>query len=81
MPTNQPDPKELGRYFALGQVGMEMIVPVVRGLVLEAYFPPWRPWGVVIGAVLGLTTGLAHLVVITNRREQNGSAKPRRDNP
>jgi F0F1-type ATP synthase assembly protein I len=80
MPTDLPDSKELGHYYALGQVGLEMVVPVVIGLLLEGYFD-WRPWGVVVGAVLGLTTGLAHLVAISNRRERNRTSKLPRDNP
>jgi F0F1-type ATP synthase assembly protein I len=79
MPTNLPDPKELGRYFALAQVGLEMVVPVVVGLVLDARFD-WSPWGAVVGAVLGLTSGVAHLVVISNRGEKNGAPKRRQEN-
>jgi hypothetical protein len=77
MPTNLPDPKEIGHYYALAQVGLEMVMPVVIGLLLEGYFE-WRPWGVVVGAVLGLTAGLAHLVAILNRWEQKRSDKSRR---
>jgi F0F1-type ATP synthase assembly protein I len=81
MPDNQPDPRELGHYYALAQVGLEMVVPVGVGALLENYFPAWRPWGIVVGAVLGLTTGLAHLVAIMNRWEKKRSQRPRRDNP
>jgi F0F1-type ATP synthase assembly protein I len=76
MPTNQPDPREMGHYFALAQVGLEMVVPVVVGLLVEGYFD-WRPWGVVVGAVLGLTTGLVHLVALLDRWERQGSRKRR----
>jgi len=80
MPTNQTDPKEIGHYYALAQVGMEMVVPVVLGLLLDSYLD-WRPWGVVLGAVLGLAAGLAHLVMILDHGEQKRSHKPRRDDP
>jgi F0F1-type ATP synthase assembly protein I len=55
------DRKELGRYLALGQVGLEMVVPVVLGLLLDAYLG-WGPWGVIGGAILGLGGGLIHLL-------------------
>ena len=29
-----PNPKELGRYITISQVGMEMVAPIVLGLVL-----------------------------------------------
>lgn len=80
MPINQPDPRELGHYYALAQVGLEMVVPVVAGLLLEGYFE-WRPWGVVVGAVLGLVVGLTHLVALLNRWEQNRPDKPPRGQP
>jgi len=78
MPTDQPDSRELGHYYALAQVGLEMVVPVVVGLLLEGYYD-WRPWGVIVGAVLGLTTGFVHLIAILNRAEQKSSQ--RRDKP
>jgi len=80
MPMNQPDPREIGHYYALAQVGTEMVMPVVVGLVLDSYLD-WRPWGVVVGAVLGLTAGLAHLVVIVNRGDRKSSQESRRDDP
>jgi F0F1-type ATP synthase assembly protein I len=80
MPFNQPDPREIGHYFALAQVGLEMVVPVVAGLLVEGYFE-WRPWGVVTGAVLGLVVGITHLVALLDRWERNRSDKPRRDEP
>jgi F0F1-type ATP synthase assembly protein I len=78
MPTNLPDPKELGHYYSLAQVGLEMVVPVALGLWLESYFD-WRPWGVVVGAVVGLVTGVTHLVAILDRGHKNGSPKQRQD--
>jgi F0F1-type ATP synthase assembly protein I len=60
------DRKELARYMALSQVGMEMVVPVVIGVALD-YYLGWRPWGVIAGAVLGLIAGLAHLISLANK--------------
>jgi F0F1-type ATP synthase assembly protein I len=78
MPQGLPDPKEVGSYYALAQVGLEMVAPVVLGLALD-YYLDWSPWGVIVGAVLGLVGGLAHLVSITNRREDRGSGTSGRD--
>jgi F0F1-type ATP synthase assembly protein I len=43
-----------------------MVVPVGVGWALDAWLD-WRPWGIIVGAVLGLVVGLSHLVVLTNR--------------
>ncbi len=75
-----PDPKEskeFGRYLALGQVGLEMVVPIVLGLVADAYLG-CGPWGLVAGAVLGLGGGLAHLVHQANKMNSNPSEKDRK---
>jgi F0F1-type ATP synthase assembly protein I len=62
------DQKELGRYLALAQVGLEMVVPVALGLALD-YYLGWSPWGVIGGAVLGLVGGLARLVRLANKAD------------
>jgi F0F1-type ATP synthase assembly protein I len=80
VPANLPDPKDLGHYYSLAQVGLEMVVPVAAGLILESYVAV-RPWGVVVGAVLGLTLGLVHLVTLLNRRDKGKPGNMRRDDP
>ena len=74
------DSKEMGFYIALGQVGMEMVVPIVVGLVLD-YYLNWSPWGVIVGAVLGFFGGLAHLIHLLNQHEDGSASKSRRDAP
>jgi len=69
MADNAPNPRELGRYFALAQVGLEMVAPIVLGLFLDRQFG-WGPWGVVAGAVLGLVGGFSHLVHMLNRFDE-----------
>ena len=59
------------------QVGLEMVAPLVLGLVLDHYLG-WAPWGVIGGAMLGLFGGVAHLVVIQARSKGPGE-QPRRD--
>jgi F0F1-type ATP synthase assembly protein I len=74
MSEERPDPKEMGYYFTLATVGLEMVAPIGVGMVLD-YYLNWRPWGAVGGVVLGLVGGLYHLIVLANR--QNGTAPSR----
>jgi F0F1-type ATP synthase assembly protein I len=60
------DSREVGRALAMSQVGFEMVGPIILGLVLDHYLG-WTPWGLVVGAVLGLFGGLYHLVQILNK--------------
>jgi F0F1-type ATP synthase assembly protein I len=64
---------ELGRYLVLAQVGLEMVVPIVAGMYLDTRFA-WGPWGTIVGAVIGLIGGLAHLIYLLNRPGEDGSA-------
>ena len=75
MPRGSPDLKNLGYYVTLAQVGLEMVIPIGIGAVLDHYLK-WTPWGVVGGAVFGLVGGLAHLVALINRENQSDSSKP-----
>jgi F0F1-type ATP synthase assembly protein I len=80
MPQRPLDPRELGRYFALAQVGLEMVAPVAVGAVLDHYLN-WQPWGLVVGAVLGLITGIYHLVAISNQQNRRDRKDPPRQEP
>jgi F0F1-type ATP synthase assembly protein I len=78
VPEPRLDPKEWGYYWALAQVGFEMVVPIVGGMLLDNYFG-WAPWGVAIGAVVGLGGGLFHLVVLMKHYEKGDSSGRERD--
>jgi F0F1-type ATP synthase assembly protein I len=67
------DQKQLARYLAMSQVGAEMVGPIVVGLVVDYYFN-CSPWGVLVGAVLGLVGGLAHLIQLS--KPQGPQKKP-----
>jgi F0F1-type ATP synthase assembly protein I len=71
-------PRELGYYFALAQVGLEMVAPVAIGIALDHYLG-WTPWGVIVGAFIGLVGGIGHLISLTSRRNNNGSSNPQRE--
>jgi F0F1-type ATP synthase assembly protein I len=71
-----PNPREMGRYLALSQIGVEMAAPVVVGVLLDRYFG-FGPWGAIGGAVLGLVGGLIHLVHLANKMEGGDADKDR----
>ncbi len=55
------DPRDVRRYMTLSQVGLEMVAPIGLGLLVD-YLLGSSPWGVILGAVLGLVGGLVHLI-------------------
>ena len=69
-----PDRKEMGRYVALSQIGLEMIVPIIIGLVVDHYLN-WTPWALIAGAILGLCGGLMHLVHLLNQMDSKDSSQ------
>jgi hypothetical protein len=79
VPGGAPDRKQMGHYFALAQVSLEMVVPLVAGIFLDYAFH-WN-WAAVTGAVLGFVVGLLHLVVLSRRQGPTDSSKPRREAP
>lgn len=72
-PTNV---KEFSNYMALAQVGLEMVAPVILGLVLDHYLGS-SPWCVLAGVVLGFAGGIVHLVAIVNRMNKAETKKPK----
>ena len=68
MPKEPNNTTELGYYYSLAQVGLEMVVPLGIGLVLDHYLQ-WTPWGVIAGMLLGFVGGLAHLILLVNRHD------------
>jgi F0F1-type ATP synthase assembly protein I len=73
-----PDSKELGYYFSLAQVGMEMVAPMGLGIFLDYSFG-WTPWGTVIGFVLGFVGGFAHMLMMVQRHDAEQRSQPPRD--
>jgi F0F1-type ATP synthase assembly protein I len=65
----------MGRYFALAQVGMEMVVPIVAGVLVDSYLG-WTPWGVVVGTVVGFAGGLTHLLVMLKKFDERQGNPP-----
>jgi F0F1-type ATP synthase assembly protein I len=70
MSTPGPRTNFGGDYRSLGLVLTavgEMVVPILIGVWLDDRYG-WSPWGLVVGATLGLVGGVGHLIV-TARRE------------
>ena len=69
-----PDLKQLGFYQAALQVALEMVAPIGLGWLLDVYWG-WtpRPWAMVVGAFLGFAGGLAHLIVLVNRKNRDNN--------
>ena len=78
MVPEMPDRKDMGRYVALSQVGLEMVVPIVVGLVVDHYLK-WTPWATIAGAVLGLCGGLVHLVHMLGKMDAGDSSPSDRE--
>lgn len=68
-----PEGKDLGRYFAIGQVGFEMVLPIAAGILLDTYLG-WAPWGVVVGTIVGFAGGLLHLVLVVRKLDKKDSS-------
>ncbi len=69
------DPRQLGRAFAMAQVGFEMVAPIVLGLILDNQFRT-GPWLTIVGAVLGLVGGLYHLVILGQKADEPPPDEP-----
>ncbi len=80
MPADLPSPREVAKYYALAQVGLEMVAPIALGAWLDSRYD-LTPWGTVVGAVLGLVGGFTHLLVLLKRFEDKSSSQPRKGPP
>jgi F0F1-type ATP synthase assembly protein I len=65
----QSDQQELGYYMTLAQVGLEMVAPVIVGLVAD-HFAGTMPWITLGGIVLGFVGGLTHLVMLGQKQDK-----------
>ena len=64
---DQPDDgRQLGRMVAIAQIGLEMVAPIILGMVLDNWLET-TPWLTMLGAVVGLVGGIYHLLLLRNR--------------
>lgn len=69
MPDERPpDAREMGINLTLAQVGVEMVVPMIVGLVID-YLAGCLPWATLAGLGLGAVGGIAHLVMLSNQQD------------
>lgn len=73
-----PDPKQTGYYLTLSQVGLEMVSPLILGVIVDTRVGT-SPWGAIAGALLGLVGGLVHLVWLVQRRPPDDKKDPKQD--
>ena len=66
------DPRDVRRYMTLSQVGLEMVAPIGLGLAVDHYLG-WSPWGVIVGAALGFSVGLVHLIWVVSKDDEDSS--------
>ena len=70
--SQDPTPREMGYYFALAQVGIEMVVPTILGFWIDGWLDT-TPWLTCIAAVVGFAGGLTHLILIVKQKERDES--------
>ncbi len=75
MRQEAPKPGEMGFYFGLAEVGLEMVAPLVLGVFLD-YQYGWKPWATIGGFVLGMVGGFFHLLVMLQKHEAQNRGKP-----
>jgi F0F1-type ATP synthase assembly protein I len=74
-------PSKLGRYYALAQAGLEMIAPLVLGILLDQYLK-WTPWLTITGAVLGFAGGLWSMIRLAKALNRDtDSSEPGQGSP
>jgi F0F1-type ATP synthase assembly protein I len=64
----QGDFRHLERLYALGQVGAEMVAPIVIGLAID-WLANSRPWFTVVGAIVGFAGGIWHIIYLNRPRQ------------
>jgi F0F1-type ATP synthase assembly protein I len=75
-----PDAREMRYYLSLAQAGLEMVVPLIVGLVID-YYAGTTPWFAIFGLVLGFVGGITHLVVMGNKHDAATRNDRRGSNP
>jgi len=74
------DPRDMKRYMALSQVGLEMVAPIGVGLALDYAFH-WLPWATVVCSCVGFVGGMVHLIMLARQSEAQEQQKPPRGAP
>lgn len=70
--------RQMGRLFAMAQVGLEMVGALGIGLAID-YFVGTSPWGVIVGTLLGFVGGMFHLITLAQEQAKDTKQPPRED--
>jgi len=77
MADDLPQRRQLNLYVAISQVGMEMVAPIVVGVILDRVLGT-APWIMVGGTIFGFVGGIMHLIALVNRLGRSDpKSKPR----
>jgi F0F1-type ATP synthase assembly protein I len=63
---NEPTPPDTRVLALAGTVVAEMVVPILMGIAVEREYE-CRPWGLVVGSVIGIGGSFLHLMLISRR--------------
>ncbi len=77
MSDRPPGFQGIGRYLSLIAIGMEMVVPIGVGMLMDRRWD-WTPWATLVGVVVGFVTGIIHTMTIVNR-QNNGANRSEKD--
>jgi F0F1-type ATP synthase assembly protein I len=80
MVPQEPDGRQLGTYYAIAQVGIEMVVPIGIGWWADQRLGS-APWLLVTGVILGFALGIWHLVALTRDRGTRDESSRRGKEP
>ena len=61
--------RSMAYVIALGQVGMEMVVPIALGVIADRWWGT-TPWLMTVGVVAGLLGGLVHMIALLRRLDR-----------
>jgi len=75
MARRPPTLREMGILVALGQVGLEMVVPIGVGYLADRALGT-LPWLAVAGAILGFVIGIVHLLALVNKLDRSNASDP-----
>jgi len=65
-------------YVSIGQIGLEMVVPIALGLLLDRWLGT-LPWIGVAGVFIGFFGGLFHLLKMVEKIDRTKPPKPPQD--
>ncbi len=73
--TRPPSSRETSFYYALAQIGLEMVAPIGIGVAIDYLFNT-LPWVTAACAVLGFVGGMAHLILLVQQHDAEERRPP-----